>query len=346
MAWAGSLETCYRVNLWSRIASRVLCEIGRTPYRSAEDLYRSALEMPWGEWFDAAQTIRVDVTASRSPLESVDFALLRIKDAVCDQFRARCGQRPSVDTRNPEVRIWTFVDEQHATFYLDTSSEPLFKRGYRRARQEAPLKENLAAGLIALTHWDSTREAFLDPMCGSGTIAVEAALIATRTAPGLFRGFGFEKLRGFKPTLWAELRRAAQEVRQPAAGVPIVAADIRPALIEELRASLGPLGLAEVVSTRAGPVESASAPAECGVWLTNPPYGVRMGEAEALALMYRQIGQRLKAGFAGWRCYFFSADRKIPGLLGLREARRTVLYNGALECRLFEFPIVSGRLKG
>jgi putative N6-adenine-specific DNA methylase len=343
--FAGDLECCYRVNLWSRIASRVLRQAVTAEYRSEDDIYRLARSFDWTAAFDVAQTIRVDVTASRSPLKSIDFAALRIKDGVCDRFRESTGARPSVDTHAPDVRIAAFLDERRATLYLDTSGEPLFKRGYRRPRQEAPLKENLAAGLIALAGWNPSTEAFFDPMCGSGTLLCEAALIATGTAPGLGRRFGFERLRGHDPALWDGIVRAARNAVQPVSST-LFGGDISSAAVAETRRALSDLGVGATVRLEVADAADTAAPAAQGVWLANPPYGHRVGEADQLAALYPRLGTALKRRFAGWRCYFFTADRGLPGQLGLRESRRTPLFNGAIECRLFEFRMVSGRLKG
>ncbi len=343
--WRGSLEACYQANLWSRVASRVLMRVGVASYRDETDLYKAALAIDWPALFTVERTIRVDVTAVRSPLESVDFAVLRIKDAVCDHFRQVCGERPSVDTRNPDVRISAFIDEREAVFYLDTSGEPLFKRGYRRARRDAPLKENLAAGLILLSGWNPAEEPFFDPMCGSGTLAMEAALIATRTAPGARRSFGFEALTGHDPQLWRRLRDRAAAGTSPHAPQLIVASDRDPACLEDLRASLATFGLEDAVRCTTGDVLTAQAPASHGVWLTNPPYGVRMGADEGLGDLFKALGGVLKRGFAGWRCLFITADMKLPRQLGLHESRRTPIFNGRLECRLFEFRMVAGSLR-
>jgi len=181
--FAGDLAICYRANLESRIASRVLLRVKQAPYRTEQDVYAAAHAVRWSERFDVGCSIRVDVSAIRCPLKSLEFVTLRIKDAVCDRFRADAGSRPDVDTRTPDVRIHAFLDERDVTLYLDTSGEPLWKRGLRGATGEAPLRENLAAGMIALSGW-RPEEPFFDPMCGSGTILLEAAQIALGVAPG------------------------------------------------------------------------------------------------------------------------------------------------------------------
>src|ERR1041385_7371823 len=224
VAFEGEILACYRANLESRLATRVLIRLARSPYSGEEDVYEAALAVKWPEWFSETQSIRVDVNAIRSPLKSLEFATLRIKDAVCDRFRADRGRRPDVDTRSPEVRIQAFLEKAEITLYLDTSGEPLNKRGYRRDAGEAPLKENLAAGIVRLTGWNSG-EPLLDPMCGSGTLVVEAAMMALAIPPGHARGFGFERLAGFDLRRWNEVRDTALACRRPKQRLPIFARD-------------------------------------------------------------------------------------------------------------------------
>ena len=216
VAFAGALDLAYRVNLESRLASRVLWQVGDGAYRNERDIYRLAHDLDWPRHFRADRTLRVDVAATRSPLKSLEFATLKIKDAVCDKHRAVGGTRPSVSKERPDVRVHAYLTTNEATFYLDTSGEPLFKRGYRRQSVEAPLRENLAAGLLRLAQW-RPGVALLDPLCGSGTIAIEAALIALDIAPGLHRSFGFQKLSWYDGPTWQRIKQAAQRRARPAA---------------------------------------------------------------------------------------------------------------------------------
>ena len=219
VAFAGPLTLAYAANLESRLASRVLWRVGGGGYRDERDLNALARSVPWGSHFHADRKIRVDVAATRSPLKSLEFATLTVKDAVCDRFRDEQGRRPSVDKRLPDVRIHAYLTDREATLYLDTSGEPLFKRGWRRDTEEAPLRENLAAGLIALAGW-RPGTAFLDPMCGSGTIAIEAAMIAADRAPGLARSFGFQKLAWFDGPAWQRMKQAARDRVRAAPAAP------------------------------------------------------------------------------------------------------------------------------
>ena len=345
VAFEGDTRVIYRANLESRIATRVLLRLFTVAYRSEEDIYRASYEFDWPQRFDVGRSIRVHLTAQRCPLKSLDFLTLRIKDAVCDRFRSAVGSRPNVDTRAPEVRIHAFIDATQFTLYLDTSGEALFKRGARAAQGEAPLKENLAAGILRLAGWQPGT-ALLDPMCGGGTFLVEAAQIALDIAPGIARSFGFEKLKGFDAALWQKLRAEAEARRKPLVPLPIYGSELYGDTLKLARANLQAAGLEDAVQLKQANALEISAPAEAGVLVTNPPYGERMGEQQELAAFYPKFGDALKQKFAGWNCYILSADMNLPKLIKLQVSRRTPLFNGALECRLFEYKIVAGSMRG
>jgi len=340
----GDLAACYAANLESRVATRILWRVAEAPYRSEQDVYEATHAQDWPARFRVDRSIRVDVNAIRSPLRSLEFATLRIKDAVCDRFRAAVGARPDVDTRSPDVRIHAFLDERTLTLYLDTSGEPLYKRGWRTRTGEAPLKENLAAGIVTLTGWRGD-EPFLDPMCGGGTILLEAAAIALGIAPGSRREFGFERLEGFDARLWRELRERAKAREHRNRPVAIFGADLYGAEIAKARAAVEAAGLERAVQLKQANLLELSPPAPAGVLVANPPYGVRLGEDAELAAFYPQLGDALKARFAGWRCYFLTADLRLAKLIGLKASKRTPLFNGPLECRLFEYRIVQGAMR-
>ena len=344
VAFGGDWAACYRANLESRIASRVLWRVAHGHYRAEDDVYRAALDLPWHVWFPVDHTIRVDVTAVASPLKSLEFITLRIKDAVCDRFRAHCGRRPSVDTARPDVRIQAFLTASEVTLYLDTSGEPLFKRGWRRHAVEAPLRENLAAGILRLTGWTGAEPLF-DPMCGSGTFLVEAAQIARGLAPGLGRSFGFEKLAFHDAALWARVRGEAQARVRPPGACLVYGADMDANALAASRSNLRDAGVADAVRLERADVLAVEPPADGGVVVMNPPYGIRIGDADRLAAFYPQLGDALKQRFAGWRVFVFSADLRLPKLIGLRAQRRTPLFNGALECRLYEYRMIAGTLR-
>lgn len=343
VAFAGPLTLAYHANLESRLASRILWRVGGGPYRDEHTLYALVKAIDWKRLFTPSRTLRVDVAATRSPLTSLEFATLRVKDAVCDRFRDDVGSRPSVDKRIPDVRISAYLTDRDATIYVDTSGEPLFKRGYRRDTDEAPLRENLAAGLIALTGWTSDVP-LLDPMCGSGTIAIEAALIAADRAPGLARTFGFQKLAWFDGPAWQRIKQSARDRIKSAPGIPrIFASDRVPGAVHKADANLRAAQVDGFVHTDVADMLTRAAPADHGVLLANPPYGVRLDDQARLAELYPKLGDALKQRFTGWTAYFFTGDLRLPKLIHLKVARKTPLFNGPLECRLFEFPMVAGR---
>ena len=338
VSFAGDWSACYAVNLWSRIASRVLWKVAQFDYRDEKDLYAAARALDWGKHFPVERTLRVNVTAQKSPLKSLEFATLRIKDAVCDRFRDALGRRPDVERAHPDVRIHAFLEAGRATLYLDTSGEPLFKRGWRSDAGEAPLRENLAAGVVMLSGWQAG-EPLLDPMCGAGTLLVEAAAMARGRAPGAKRSFGFEKLSVFDTNLWDRVRQEKTDRSETPA---LYGSDNDPRAIEAARRNLAEAGVERWVKLERSDVLERKAPAASGVLLANPPYGERMGSAEELARFYPRLGDALKKNFAGWRCFVFTADLRLPRLIRLQPSARTPLWNGALECRLYEFKIVSG----
>jgi putative N6-adenine-specific DNA methylase len=334
-------STMYWVNLKSHIASRVLWEVGHSPYQTEDDVYRAAYALPWPDWFTPSQTIKVKVSARRCPLPSLDFLTLRIKDALCDKFVAMRQRRPSVDTERPHIKVDAFLDQSTITFYVDTSGEPLFKRGYRIASVEAPLKENLAAGLLRLAGW-TPNDVLLDPMCGGGTITLEAALMARRIPPGMARHFAFERLLIHDDKLWGRLREAALAKRLPALPAAIYASDHDPAMVKVAQRAFQGAGVVVDVRVKQSDILDLEAPAGQGVMVINPPYGVRLSDSDELALLYPKLGDWLKQRFAGWRAYVLTGDARVPKLIGLVPSKRIPLFNGDLECRLYEFVIVSG----
>ena len=341
VAFAGPLTLAYRANLESRLASRILWRVGGGAYRNERDIYELAYALDWPRWFRADRTLRVDVAATRSPLKSLEFATLRIKDAVCDRHRAQAGKRPSVDKERPDVRVHAHLTADEASVYLDTSGEPLFKRGYRRETAEAPLRENLAAGMLKLAGWQPGK-VLLDPFCGSGTIAIEAAWMALDMAPGLKRTFGFQKLAWYDGPTWQRIKQAARARIRSDAAAPIFASDDDALAIRRAEANVAAAGVAASVKLERADALTRSAPAESGTIVTNPPYGVRLAQSDALADLYPRLGDALKKRFANWTAYVLSGDARLPKLIGLKASRRTPLFNGALECRLYEYRLIAG----
>ena len=331
----------YAANLHSRIATRILWRVAHGRYAKEDDIYKLALDCEWPKWFTADQTIRVDVTAVKSPLKSLDFITLRIKDAICDRFRADTGKRPNVDTREPEVRMHGFITVDECTLYIDTSGAPLYQRGLRQKTVEAPLKENVAAGILRLSGWQPGTP-LLDPMCGSGTFLVEAAQMALNIAPGAGRKFGFQRLKNFQLDAWKDLLDSAMDAEKPAASAQIYGSDISPVSVRAALANLDRAGLLPAVKLSTGDLLEIAAPAPEGIMVSNPPYGERLSEQDELAAFYPPLGSALKRNFAGWNCYLLTADLRLPKLMRLTPSKKTPLYNGAIECRLFEFKMVAG----
>jgi putative N6-adenine-specific DNA methylase len=342
VSFKGDWAVCYRANLESRLATRVLWLLSRAPYVREDDIYRQAQQLAWETHFDVFRTFRVQTTAIRSPLKSLDFVTLRVKDAICDRFRAYCDERPSVNTLEPDVRIQAFLTDRECALYLDTSGAPLWQRGLRHANVEAPIKENLAAGILKRVGWRPGVPLF-DPMCGSGTFALEAACMALERAPGLERArFGFEALKDYRRDVWLPIRNAALARIKEASFQQIWASDMDERAIRATKRNLQQAGLGCAVKVEQQDFLDAQAPAASGILVANPPYGERIGELNQLAELYPAMSAVLKRNFAGWNACFFTADTRFPKLLRLKPGRKTPLFNGALECRLYEIQMVAG----
>ncbi len=353
----GNDETAMRMNLESRIASRIMQQVAHANYAKEDDIYALARSVAWDKWHSETASLRVDVTANQSPLKSLHFAGLRIKDAICDHHRDLTGERPSVDTQRPARRIFAFLNQHEMTLYLDWSGESMFKRGWRLDKGDAPIKENLAAGLLALAGYQRGSEALknllVDPFCGSGTIAIEAAQIALDLAPGLQRPFACERFRQFDRTLWNALREQLGErhrarAKQLQGQVLVQASDVSIAAIvaaeqNALRAGI-PAGNIKFKQLDALNLKRF---ADTGLLLTNPPYGERIdqggaGKARGFEEFWPLFGTVLKTEFSGWSACILSPDPGLPKGVRMDTAKRTPVFNGAIECRLFRFELYAG----
>ena len=352
----------WRINLHSRLASRVLVRIVQGRYRTEDDIHRLAHAQDWSRWFDAAQTLRVDTTGgsgkNKSGLKSLEFVTLRVKDGICDRFRDLVGVRPSVDTRNPDVRVFAYLDATTCTLYLDTSGEPLFKRGWRTETGDAPLRENLAAGILRLAAWQPGM-ALLDPMCGSGSFVVEAAQRALKIAPGETRYFGFERLKNFDAAAWDAMRNDAAshpDEADLAAASLIHGSDVSGDAVAITRANLEsagiPADLAATIAPKQIDARQVKPQADRGIVIANPPYGERLAirgergeqpDEDELTSFFAEFGNTLKQRFAGWTCHILTSDMNLQKKLRLSPDRRVVLFNGAIECRLYRFEVVAGQ---
>jgi len=341
VSFEGNLETMYRVNLHSRIATRIMSRVGQGSYATEEDIYKATFKLHWPSWFKVNQTIRVKVTGVKCPLKSLDFVTLRIKDAVCDRFREEGALRPSVSVRDPDVRIHAYLTEDQYQLYLDTSGAPLYQRGFRDVSVIAPLRENLAAGIIMLSGW-IPGTSFLDPMCGSGTFLIEAAMMAVNQPPGMKRTFGFQKLTSFDEGLWKKIETEAMNKMKPIEFLDIYGSDMDLRAVRVARHNLKVAGLEEVAKVIQSDFIKLEPPVSEGTLVTNPPYGQRIGEDEDLKEVYPVWAKHMKESFGGWNTYFLTADLEMPKDMRLKPSKKTPLYNGALECRLFEIKMVAG----
>ena len=341
VGFAGELSVCYHANLHSRIATRILMQAGQGKYATEDDLYQAAYKLNWPNWFDVKHDFMVKVTGVKCPLKSLEFATLRIKDAICDKFRQVVNSRPYIDTKTPAVRVHAYLTSESYVYYVDTSGDALYQRGNRKASIEAPLRENLAAGILQLSGWQAGQP-LLDPMCGSGTFLLEAAMMAQNIAPGLKRDFGFEKLKNFESDTWKKIKNTALKNVKPITFQKLYGSDSDLRAVRVAKQNLTEAGLAEVVQLSQTNITEVVPPADNGVLVANPPYGVRIGEDEELALLYPKMGEALKRKFAGWNTYFLTNDLRLPKMMRLTPSKRTPLFNGPLECRLFEIKMVAG----
>jgi 23S rRNA (guanine2445-N2)-methyltransferase / 23S rRNA (guanine2069-N7)-methyltransferase len=349
VAFQGSLETAYRACLWSRIANRVLLPLKTFPAPDPEKLYAGAKSIRWSEHFTPEQTFAVDFATNKSQITHSQYGALKTKDAIVDQFRSIGGVRPSVDTQKPDVRVNVYLLEDQATISIDLSGDSLHKRGYREEGTAAPLKENLAAAILMLAEWPRIAKeggSFLDPMCGSGTLPLEAAMMAADRAPGLDRTYyGFLKWAQHDTKMWRRLVQEAmdREITDVSKLPKIVGYDRDFRAVNAAIANVERAELRQIVHiekrdlTEAEPVgQNTDKP---GLILMNPPYGERMGDVEELKPLYKSIGDSFKKKFKGWNGYVFTGSSELAKHVGLKASRRFVLYNGALECRLLKYEL-------
>ena len=352
----GSWREAMKLNLHSRLAQRVLVQLSHTPYRNEQDLYEAAAAVAWEMWFTHKDTFKIEITAQHSPLKSLNFAALKVKDAVADRFRNKSGERPNVDTQWPDVRIYAHLTSDSATLYIDTSGEPLFKRGWREDKGEAPLKETLAAAMIAASGWDGTVPLY-DPCCGSGTIVIEAAQVACNIAPGQLRRFGFEKLLPYQEHVWKALWEEAK-AQQRAPTAPVFGSDVAFRMVDFAQRNAQRAGVADVVQLRGGDALQRMPPSDVpGVMLVNPPYGERIETAGVAGRsqggrertegddggdFFNQLAAHWKKNFPGWTAWVLTPDLKLPSRMRLKESRRVPMWNGPIECRLFRFDMIKG----
>jgi len=352
-SFSGPLEVAYRACLWSRIANRVLLPLATFAAPTPHALYEGVRTIRWADHLRARHTLAVDCATSTSQIAHSHFAALKTKDAIVDQLRERTGARPSIDVARPDVRVNVYLHDDRAIISLDLSGESLHRRSYRQDAGRAPLKENLAAAVLLLAEWPQHAQAgvpLLDPMCGAGTLPIEAALIAANIAPGRGREyFGFLRWRGHDADVWTRLQQeAAEGERRDVKRLPAIrgfdadTAAVRMALANVERAGLhGMVHIEKRTLADCEPIAARNEGALRGVFVTNPPYGERMGDAQELGALYAALGDTLRRKFVGWTGYILTGNRDLSKRIGLRSTHRHILYNGAIECRLLVFPISS-----
>ena len=344
VSFSGTLEDMYKVNMHCRTAISVLKQIGAFAFHTREEFYEQMKSIAWEQYFQVSKSLVITSVATRSELFSHTLYLAQLtKDAIADHFREVCGERPTVSKDEADIRISVYVNGDNCIVSLDSSGEPLFKRGYRRQGGEAPLNEVLAAGLILLSGWDKAG-AFIDPMCGSGTFSIEAALMARNIAPGsLGRSFSFEHWTDFNAELWSSV---VQEARRQIVNnnLNIWASDINPKAVELTRKNIMEAGLLGQIKLQRTDFFRFSPPNAPGWIILNPPYGQRL-KYDDLAQYYKRIGDTLKTLYPGYKAGIISSDISSIKSIGLKSLSRTTVFNGALECKFMVFDLFRGTHK-
>ena len=342
--FSGTLETMYTINLNSRISLRVLKPIRTFPAANEQQLYDEVKKIDWSEFLSADDTLAVDAVTVKSNLTHSLYISLKTKDAIVDQFRDKTGKRPNVDLRFPKVRINVHLSDNIASVALDSSGDSLHKRGYRVQQGEAPLNETLAAGMVLLSGWDRNSP-LSDIMCGSGTILIEAAMIARNIAPGSFRNeFGFERWIDFDAPLWESVKQKAKSIEKAELDFQITGIDRSHQVISHARENANAAGVANEITFHEMPFEHYTPTETAQTIVTNPPYGGRLTDTDLFDL-YKNIGDQLKKKYQGSVAWVLTANRDAAKYIGLHASRKIQLYNGALECRFLKFELYSGSKK-
>ena len=342
VALRGSFSDCLKLNLHLRTAYRVLWQFAEIEAKNAQELYDQARGLPWEEHLPASGYLRIDSFVSNPTIRDSRFANLRLKDAVVDRLRAVCGQRPDTGPGRHGACLFLHWAEKKAILYFDTTGESLSRRGYRLTSTPAPMQEALAAAVLRSTIWQP-QQPLLNPMCGSGTIAIEAALMATRTAPGLLRdNFAFMHLHAFDRMYWNRLKVAAKaKVIRPR--LTIEASDIDPQAVQAAKSNARTAGVSSLIRFKTMDFRQTKPPPPPGCIILNPEYGERLGDKEALKPVYRAIGDFFKQRCQGYTGYVFTGNRELAGHIGLRTKRKLEFYNGKIDSRLLEYELYAGR---
>jgi len=342
--YRGNKELLYKSNLHLRTALKVLKPITSFQARNDSQLYQKIRKIPWNDYFTFKQSFAIDAVSYSETFRHSKYVALKTKDAIADLFRDEFGIRPSVDTVSPDIQINIHVAETNFTVSLDSSGIPLSKRGYRLDQARAPINEVLAAGMISISGWDM-KGLFLDPMCGSGTLPIEAAMVAANIAPGRLRSFGFESWNDFDESLWKLLKDQAND-QIVKTECKILGRDKNPKNMENARRNIRRAGLSNIIKLKTEDFLESSASEEKGLIMMNPPYGERLESDAKVFQLYEDIGSRLKHNYEGWDAWIISSNMQAFKFVGLRPSRKIKLFNGALECRFNKYELYKGSKKG
>ncbi len=337
--FTGDIAVSYRANLWLRTANRVLMPLSTFHCTSPQLLYDGVYSIPWTSYLTPDMTLAVVCNLRDSALTHSGFVALKTKDAIVDSIRDHFGRRPNVCTSNPDLLVNVHLVRNQCTVSLDTSGVGLDKRGYRLEKGEAPLRETLASAMLAISGWDGTVP-LVDPMCGSGTIPIEAALKATLRPPGLTRqGFGFQKWPSYDAKIWHEVLTEARDTVKEKVGVSICGSDLALNALKYAKENASRAGVGDLVTFSKTDIAAVVPPKEPGVLLINPPYGVRLGDVKTLETLYRRIGDVMKQHFTGYSAFLLTGNPQLAKHVGLKASQRIVLYNGPIECRLLRYEL-------
>ena len=339
-AFQADMACLYRLHLQARLPFRLLRQMARFPCQGRDDLYDGIRRaMNWERWLHPSMTFRVDVTGTAPGLNHSHYSALQVKNALVDQQRDLWGERSSVDLEDPDLSLQVHLGRGAAVLSLDGSGGSLHRRGYRAAMGAAPLKENLAAGLIRLAEWDGSTP-LVDPCCGSGILLIEAALTALQQAPGLGRHFALEGWADFDQQLWQrECDRARTRQREPKTLPPIVGFEQNPEIADQARDNVRAAGLEPCITIRTGDFLEQTLPESPGVLVCNPPYGHRIGDEQQLEALYRDLGNYAKQNAAGWQLWLLSGNRSLTGALRLKASKRIPISNGGIDCRWLHYSL-------
>jgi putative N6-adenine-specific DNA methylase len=337
VSFQGDRELLYRVNLWARLPFRILVKLGDFPSGDDRELYQSVQAIDWSQYLDPRLTMAVTVTGKNDTLNHSHLTAVQIKRAITNQQMANFGDRSNVDTDAPDIRINVHIDDDTCTVSLDSSGNSLHRRGYRAAVGNAPLKESLAAALVKLSGWTPDL-AFYDPLCGSGTLPLEAAMQAVNLAPGLFReSFGFERWLDFDRALFDKLLQEAEGAERKDLALKISGSDRDEDVLRQAQSNAHRSGIDRYVDLQVAELAEVEAPAATGILLCNPPYGERLGRDRDLGAFYKLLGDVLKQRFKGWNAYVLSGNKELAKSIGLRSAQRIPVYNGNILCQLMKY---------